>query len=118
MSQSRSSALQSGPRTKEDQVVIVGGSFEVEPDQREAFLAGRRDAITTARAEAGCLEYAVTADPIEPGRVVLYERWADQASLDAHLAAARQAPPPPPGGVAPKSATIIVYDVSGERKLA
>ncbi len=26
-------------------MVIVGGSFEVEPDQREEFLAGRRDAI-------------------------------------------------------------------------
>jgi hypothetical protein len=59
----------------------------------------------------------VTADPIEPDRVVLYERWADQAALDAHLAASRQAPPPPPGGVAPKSATVIVYEVSGERKL-
>ncbi len=98
-------------------MVIVGGSFEVEPDQREEFLAGRREAIRAARAEVGCLEYTVTADPIEPDRVVLYERWADQAALDAHLAASRQAPPPPPGGVAPKSATVIVYEVSGERKL-
>jgi quinol monooxygenase YgiN len=98
-------------------VVIVGGSFVVEPDQREEFLAGRKEAIRSARAEAGCLEYAVTADPIEPDRVVLYERWADQASLDAHLAASRQAPTPPPGGVSPKSATVVVYDVSGERKL-
>jgi quinol monooxygenase YgiN len=104
-------------RTKEDQVVIVGGSFEVEPDQRDAFVAGRRDAIKAARAEAGCLEYAVTADPIEPGRAVLYERWADQAALDAHLAGMRQAPPPPPGAVTPKSATVVVYEISGERRL-
>ncbi len=97
-------------------MVIVGGSFEVEPDQREEFLVGRREAIRAARAEAGCLEYAVTADPIEPDRVVLYERWADQAALDAHLAGARQTPPAP-GGVSPKSATVIVYDISGERKL-
>ncbi len=97
-------------------MVIVGGSFQVEPDQREEFLAGRRDAIRAARAEAGCLEYAVTADPIEADRVVLYERWADQAALDAHLVGARQTPPTP-GGVTPKSATVIVYDVSGEHKL-
>ena len=97
-------------------MVIVGGSFEVEPDQREEFLAGRRDAIRAARAEAGCLEYAVTADPIEADRVVLYERWADQAALDAHLVGMRQTPPAP-GGVTPKSATVIVYDVSGERNL-
>ena len=98
-------------------MVIVGGSFEVEPDQRDAFVASRRDAIKAARAEPGCLEYAVTADPIEPGRAVLYERWADQAALDAHLAGMRQAPPPPSGGVTPKSATVVIYEISGERRL-
>jgi hypothetical protein len=48
---------------------------------------------------------------------VLYERWADQAALDAHLAGMRQAPPPPPGVVTPKSATVVVYEISGERRL-
>ncbi len=99
-------------------MVIVGGSFEVEPAQREEFLAGRLDAIRSSRAEAGCLEYSLMPDPIEPGRVVLYERWADQAALDAHLAGMRQGPPPAPGGVAPKSATITVFDISGERSLS
>ena len=98
-------------------MVIVGGSFEVEPEQREEFLAGRLDAIRASRAEAGCLEYSLMPDPIEPGRVVLYERWADQAALDAHLVGARQTPPAP-GGVTPKSATITVFDISGERNLS
>jgi quinol monooxygenase YgiN len=98
-------------------VVIVGGSYEVEPDQREEFLAGRREAVRAARAEPGCLEYTVAADPIEPGRVVLFERWEDQAALDVHIGGMRQAPPPPPGGVAPKSVTVVVYDISGERTL-
>ena len=53
-------------------------------------------------------------DPLDP----LFERWADQASLDAHLAAMRTAPPPPAGGVAPTSATVTVYDVSGARPLS
>jgi quinol monooxygenase YgiN len=98
-------------------VVIVGGIFEVEPDQREQFVASRHESMRKSRAEAGCLEYVVSADPIEPGRVVLFERWVDQASLDAHIAGLRQAPPAPGGGVMPKSATITVYDVAGERKL-
>ena len=102
---------------KEGIVVIVGGIFEVEPDQRDKFLASRHESMRKSRAEPGCLEYVVSADPIEPGRVVLFERWADQASLDAHIAAIRQAPPSPDGAVAPKSATITVYDVSGERSL-
>ena len=98
-------------------MVIVGGIFEVEPDQRDRFVASRHESMRKSRAEPGCLEYVVSADPIEPGRVVLFERWADQASLDAHIAGIRQAPPSAGGGVAPKSATITVYDVSGERSL-
>jgi quinol monooxygenase YgiN len=99
-------------------VVIVGGTFEIEPGRRDEFLAGRLDAMRASRAEAGCLEYTMSADPIDSGRVVLFERWADQASLDAHLAAMRTAPPPPAGGVAPMSATVTVYDVSGARPLS
>jgi hypothetical protein len=48
---------------------------------------------------------------------VLFERWADQASLDTHLAAMQSAPPPGQAGVAPKSISITVYDVTGERPL-
>lgn len=97
-------------------MVIVGGRFEVDPDQREAFLAGRVAAMRASRAEAGCLEYTLSADPIEPGRVVLFERWESQAALDAHVAAQAKAPPSP-SAVAPRSVSIVVYDVSGERTL-
>jgi chorismate-pyruvate lyase/quinol monooxygenase YgiN len=105
-------------RVEEDRVVIVGGVFVVEPDEREEFLAGRHDGMHRSRAEAGCLEYVLSADPIEPSRVVLFERWADQGSLDAHIAALHDAPAAPPGGVTPKSVTLTVYDVSGERPLS
>jgi quinol monooxygenase YgiN len=98
-------------------MVIVGGVFEIEPGDRDAFLAGRLESMRASRAEAGCLEYTMSADPLEPGRLVLFERWADQASLDAHLAALQSAPRPPAGGVAPTSATVTVYDVAGERPL-
>jgi quinol monooxygenase YgiN len=98
-------------------MVIVGGSFEVEPDQREQFLASRLEMIRRSRSEPGCLEYAFSADPIDPTRIILFERWASQESLDAHLSAIRAAGPPPSTGVTPKAASVIVYDVSGERPL-
>jgi quinol monooxygenase YgiN len=63
-------------------VIIVSGTFEVDPAQREAFLAGRLDRMRTSRAEAGCLGYV----PME-------------------------------NAVAPSSASIGVYDVTGERPL-
>jgi hypothetical protein len=48
---------------------------------------------------------------------VLFERWEDQASLDAHLAAMGNQPPPTGRAVAPTSASITIYDVAGERPL-
>jgi quinol monooxygenase YgiN len=93
-------------------MVIVGGSFEVDPDQREEFVASRHESMKKSRSEPGCLEYTVAADR----RVILFERWVDQAALDAHIAGLRQAGPGA-GGVAPKSASILVYDIAGERSL-
>jgi len=98
-------------------MVIVAGTLELDPDQREAFLAGRIDGMRTSRAEPGCLEYTLSADPTDPGRVMLFERWARQEDLDAHLAALRALPASPGTAVAPKAASIFVYDVTGARPL-
>ena len=97
-------------------MIIVGGTFEVEPDQREEFLASRHDGMRRSRAEPGCLEYTLSADPLDPGRVMLFERWENQESLDAHLSALRSGAQSAPG-IAPKSASVTLYDVSGERSL-
>ena len=98
-------------------MIVVGGTFEVDPDHRAAFLAERVPMMQRSRAEHGCLEYAFGADPVEPGRVVLFERWTDQAALDAHLAALRSDPPSPAPQTKASSSSITLYDVSGERPL-
>ncbi len=97
-------------------MVIVGGRFEVDPERRAEFLAGRRDAMLRSRAEDGCLEYTFSADPIEPDRVVLFERWASRQALDAHLAALRAAPRPP-ATVTPRSSSITIYEIASEERL-
>lgn len=101
---------------QEKYVVIVAGVFTVDPGQRDAFLASRMDRMRTSRAEQGCLEYTFSADPLDPGRVLLYERWASQDDLDAHLAVPA-APMPAGAEVTPASASIVVYDITGERPL-
>lgn len=104
-------------------MVIVGGWFEVDPNERDAFVAGRVEGMRRSRTEQGCIEYVVAPDPVDPGRVVLFERWESQADLDAHLAAARERQAAPSEGtsnapsIAPRSVTIRVYDVTGERPL-
>ena len=97
-------------------MVIVGGTFDLDPERRDQFLASRVEMMHQSRAEPGCLEYTFAPDPLDPRRVVLFERWEDQAALDAHLVI-RRASPPPPNDVSPSSAAITIYDVSGERRL-
>ena len=98
-------------------MVIVGGSFEVDPNDREQFITSRHELMRASRAEDGCIEYTFGADPIVPGRVVLFERWESQAALDAHIAALRAGPRSPRDDVPTITSSIIIYDVSGERPL-
>ncbi len=73
-------------------MLIVAGYFDVDPSERDAFIEDRVEAVKASRAEKGCIVYAFSADPIEPGRVLLFERWEDKASLAAHLEGMRSAP--------------------------
>jgi quinol monooxygenase YgiN len=97
-------------------MLIVIGTFVVDPERRDEFIAERHERMRTSRAEAGCLEYTFAADPLDASRVLLTERWADQAALDAHLGAPAPAGTPKPA-VTPKEASIMVYDVTSERPL-
>ena len=42
--------------------------------------------MEATRAWPGCLDYVWSADPLVPGRIYVYERWEDEASLASHLA--------------------------------
>jgi quinol monooxygenase YgiN len=92
-------------------VLIVAGTFEVDPEQRDAFLRSREEGMRRSRAEPGCISYVFSADPIEPGRVYLYERWESKDALAAHIAGL-QAAPAAPAGVAVLSSEILQYEIS------
>jgi quinol monooxygenase YgiN len=64
-------------------VIIVAGHLQVAAGDRDAFLARSRIAIELARRASGNHDFVVAADPIDPTRVNVYERWADRASLYA-----------------------------------
>jgi quinol monooxygenase YgiN len=89
-------------------MVIVIGTFHVDPSDRDAFIANRVAVMNHSRAEAGCITYAFAGDPIDESVVVLTERWVDRASLDAHLIGLASAPQPDPSP-AHLSREIYVY---------
>ena len=67
-------------------MIIVAGTVEFEPAQRDAALSAARELFAATRAQPGCLDYVWCADPSSEGRVYVYERWQDTPSLAAHLA--------------------------------
>jgi quinol monooxygenase YgiN len=82
-----------------DDMVIVAGTFTVDPERRAEFLEGRVESINASRADRGCVQYAMSADAVDPALVRLFEIWSSQADLQAHLDRMRSAGPPPEGGV-------------------
>jgi len=95
--------------------VIVQGVFLVEPTERDQFIEASIEGMRASRAEVGCIEYVFAADPLDPGRIVLSERWESMDLLQQHLkgSAAR------PRGNRPKpqSAEIVIYEVASATKL-
>ena len=76
-------------------VIVVIGTFDMAPADREEFVAQRADQVAVSLAEDGCLDYALSLDAYDPGRVRLIERWTEQAALTAHVEAIRQRGGPP-----------------------
>lgn len=63
--------------------IVVTGHLELDPHDRDAFVADSIEFVRAARATAGCLDFAISADPIAAGRVNVLERWESEATLTA-----------------------------------
>ncbi len=64
-------------------MVIVAGHITVEPAHRDTYLAGCRAVVEQARATPGCLDFAISADLTDPGRVNVFERWSSYSILES-----------------------------------
>lgn len=95
--------------------VIVQGVFVIDPGDRDRFIEGSINGMRASRAELGCLEYVFAADPLDPARVVLSERWESMELLQQHLSG--QASRPAGDRPKPQSAEIVIYEVASARKL-
>ena len=74
-------------------MVIVAGHITVDPEQRESYLAGSMSVVEKARQADDCLDFAITADLLDPGRVNLF----DADPIDAPRGSSSAAPGQPSG---------------------
>ncbi len=67
-------------------MILLTGWVDVNPEKRDAALVAGKPHMQATRAWPGCLDYVWSADPLNPARIYIYERWEDADSLTSHLA--------------------------------
>lgn len=65
--------------------IIISGTIDIDSAQMAAAMEAGRPLIEGALTESGCLDYDWCPDPLNPGRIRVFERWVDEASLAGHF---------------------------------
>jgi quinol monooxygenase YgiN len=68
-------------------------TLQAKPGQGSALAKAYQGRCADVQKEAGCEQFEVFQSALEPDKLVLLERWADQAALDAHAEVNRTRPP-------------------------
>jgi quinol monooxygenase YgiN len=77
-------------------MLIIAGRLIVDPSHRAAFLAANADVVGQARQATGCLDFVQAADPIDPSRINIFERWETEDHLLAFRGEGQPASDSPP----------------------
>ena len=89
-------------------MLIIAGSLFLDPTHRAAFLAANADVVGQARQATGCLDFVQAADPLDPSRINIFERW----DTEDHMLAFRGAGEPASDSPPIQSADVLRYVIS------
>jgi quinol monooxygenase YgiN len=68
------------------QTIIIAGWVDVDPSVRDQLVAATAPLQAATRDdEPGCLAYVISADPVVPERIQIYECWASADDLETHF---------------------------------
>jgi quinol monooxygenase YgiN len=62
-------------------MLIIAGHLDVDPADRDGYVAQCVEVVRLAQAAPGYLDFSITSDTVDPGRVRVYERWTDVETL-------------------------------------
>ncbi|MCF3941165.1 MULTISPECIES: putative quinol monooxygenase [Gordonia] len=63
-------------------LIIIAGHELVDAEIRDETVAAYRDLIARARDADGCIHASITADSVDPERIITLEIWRDAAALN------------------------------------
>jgi quinol monooxygenase YgiN len=70
----------------ENNAIALEVHIDAVPGREDELAAHLAELLGPTRKEPGCLAYELHRDPEHPTRLLFYEKFKDQAALDAHLA--------------------------------
>lgn len=68
-----------------DSAIVLAVHMEAAAGREQELENELRALLGPTRGEPGCLAYELHRDPERPGRFMFYEKFRNQAALDAHL---------------------------------
>jgi quinol monooxygenase YgiN len=63
-------------------VIIIAGSLRVAAGDRDRYLGAVMDVARLARLASGCLDFVQSPDPIDPERIIIFERWESDEDVE------------------------------------
>jgi quinol monooxygenase YgiN len=66
---------------------MITATVYVKPGREDDFIKAAQWIIDLTHKEEGCLEYTLYQDPVNKTNFFFFERYRDQAAIDAHFAA-------------------------------
>ncbi len=63
-------------------MIIVAGWLRVPSEQRQSYLDDCRTVIVAARAAPGCLDFHLSADPLDDERINVFEQWQSSDDVE------------------------------------
>lgn len=94
-------------------MIIVSGALYVAEADRDSYLQGCREVIVAARGSDGCIDFHLTADPIERDRINVYEQWESIEAVEAF----RGSGPSSEQTASIRDAQVFQHEVASSAKL-
>jgi quinol monooxygenase YgiN len=94
-------------------MIIVAGFLRLDPDQRTSYLDGCEGVIRAARSAPGCIDFHLSADPIEADRINIFEQWDSAESVDAF----RGSGPSDEQQATITEANVVQHEIAGSSSL-
>ena len=63
-------------------MIIIAGTLTLATADRGRYLSAVAGVAPAARRAPGCLDFVQVADPVDPERIVIFERWESDEDLE------------------------------------